>query len=80
MASLMALNSSDSGVNLALSAHLDSLAISPQTKQAIIPALLGIAKFGDVHAQARRCMHTICSDSSCLSILINYLGSSLAQQ
>lgn len=46
MASLMATNSSDS-VNLILSAHLDSLAISPQAKQAIIPALLGIAMFGD---------------------------------
>ncbi|KAF8488716.1 hypothetical protein F5888DRAFT_1809475 [Russula emetica] len=53
MASLLATNSNDSGVNLVLSAHLDSLAISPQTKQAIIPALLGIAMFGDVYAQAR---------------------------
>ncbi|KAH9953237.1 hypothetical protein BC827DRAFT_1249679 [Russula dissimulans] len=53
MASLMATNSSDSNLNLVLSAHLDSLAICPPTKQAIIPALLGMAKFGDVHAQAR---------------------------
>lgn len=79
MASLMATNFSDSGLNLVLSAHLDSLAVSPQTKQVIIPALLGIAKFGDVHAQARRCVHTICGYSFCLCILINYLGSSIAQ-
>jgi len=50
MASLMAMSSSDSNLNLVLSAHLDTLAICPPTKQAIIPALLGIAKFGDVHA------------------------------
>jgi hypothetical protein len=80
MASLMATNFSDSGLNLVLSAHLDTLAISPQTKQVIIPALLGIAKFGDVHAQARRCVHTICSYSFCLCILINCPHSSIAQQ
>jgi hypothetical protein len=80
MASIMATNSSDSGVNLVLSAHLDALAISPQTKQAIIPALLGIAKFGDVHAQGRRCVHTICSYAFYLCILVNYLGPSTPQQ
>ena len=52
MANLMAMNFSDSGLNLVLSAHLDTLAISPQTKQVIIPALLGIVKFGDIYAQA----------------------------
>ena len=52
MANLMATNFSDSGLNLVLSAHLNTLAISPQTKQVIIPTLLGIAKFGDIYAQA----------------------------
>ena len=78
MASLVAMNVSDSGLDLVLSAHLDSLAISPQTKQAIIPALLGMAKFGEVHAQARRCV-LICSYFFCSCILINYLGPSVAQ-
>ncbi|KAH9024997.1 hypothetical protein EDB83DRAFT_2320028 [Lactarius deliciosus] len=45
MASLMAMNFSGSGLDQVLSAHLHSLAISPQAKQAIIPTLLGIAKF-----------------------------------
>ncbi len=71
MANLMAMNFSDSGLNLVLSAHLDTLAISPQTKQVIILALLRIVKFGDVYAQAQRCVHTICSYSFCLWILIN---------
>jgi hypothetical protein len=57
MASLMATNFSESGLDMVLSAHLDSLAISPQAKQAIIPALLGMAKFTEVHGQARRCVH-----------------------
>ena len=73
MAILMAMNSSDSGINQVLSAHLDSLAISPQTKQVIIPALLGIARFGDVHTQTQRYVHTICRYSFCLCILINHL-------
>ena len=77
----MTANFSDSGLDLVLSAHLDSLAISPQAKQATIPALLGIAKFTEVHAQARRCVHSKCSYYFCLCIdciLINYLGSSVA--
>ncbi|KAH9008577.1 hypothetical protein EDB84DRAFT_1571935 [Lactarius hengduanensis] len=45
MASLMATNFSANGLDQVLGAHLDSLAISPQAKQAVIPALLGIAKF-----------------------------------
>ena len=79
MANLMTTNFSDSGLGMVLSAHLDSLAISPQAKQAIIPALLGIAKFTEVHAQARRCALTICY-SFCLCIIVDYLGSSVAQQ
>ncbi|KAH9052745.1 hypothetical protein EDB87DRAFT_1581466 [Lactarius vividus] len=43
MASLITTNFSGSGLDQVLSAHLDSLAISPQAKQAIIPALLGMA-------------------------------------
>lgn len=62
-----------------LSAHLDSLAISPQAKQAIIPALLGMAKFTEVHAQAQGCVRVICSYSFCSCILINYFGFSVAQ-
>ena len=45
MASLMAMGLSDSGLDLVLSAHLDSLAISPQAKQAVIPAFLGMVRF-----------------------------------
>ncbi|KAH9176453.1 hypothetical protein EDB89DRAFT_1903232 [Lactarius sanguifluus] len=52
MASLMAMNFSGSGLNQVLSAHLDSLAISPQAKQAVIPALLRIAKFTEGYTQA----------------------------
>jgi hypothetical protein len=55
MASLMATNFSDSDLNLVLAVHLDSLAISPQAQQAIIPALLGMAKFTEVQAQVQRC-------------------------
>jgi hypothetical protein len=54
IANLMSTNLSDSDLDLVLNAHLDTLAISPQTMQAIIPALFGIAKFTEVHAQARR--------------------------
>ncbi|KAH9051416.1 hypothetical protein EDB87DRAFT_1582687 [Lactarius vividus] len=43
MASLITMNFSGSGLDQVLSAHLDSLAILPQAKQAIIPALLGMA-------------------------------------
>ena len=78
MASLVEMNVSNGGLDLVLSAHLDSLAISPQTKWAIIPALLGMAKFREVHAQARRCV-LICSYFFCLCIFINYLSSSVAQ-
>ncbi|KAH9017139.1 hypothetical protein EDB85DRAFT_1897787 [Lactarius pseudohatsudake] len=53
MASLMATDFSGSDLDRVLSAHLDSLAISPQAKQAIIPALLRMAKFTEVHARAR---------------------------
>ena len=51
MANLMAANFSGNDLDQVLSAHLDSLAISPQVKQAIFPALLGIAKFTETHAQ-----------------------------
>ncbi|KAH9030042.1 hypothetical protein EDB85DRAFT_1891774 [Lactarius pseudohatsudake] len=53
VASLMATNFGGSDLGQVLSAHLDSLAISPQAKQAIIPALLGMAKFTEMHTQAR---------------------------
>ncbi|KAH9052737.1 hypothetical protein EDB87DRAFT_1581459 [Lactarius vividus] len=48
MASLITTNFSGSGLDQVLSAHLDSLAISPQAKQAIIPALLGMVKFTEL--------------------------------
>ncbi|KAI9428907.1 hypothetical protein H4582DRAFT_2062862 [Lactarius indigo] len=51
MANLMAATFSGNDLDQVLNAHLDSLAISPQVKQAIFPALLGIAKFTEVHAQ-----------------------------
>ncbi|KAH9168601.1 hypothetical protein EDB89DRAFT_1909182 [Lactarius sanguifluus] len=53
VASLMAMNLGGSGLDQVLSAHLNSLAISPQAKQAIIPALLRMAKFTEMHTQAR---------------------------
>ncbi|KAH9024372.1 hypothetical protein EDB85DRAFT_2150515 [Lactarius pseudohatsudake] len=51
MANLMAATFSGNDLDQVLSAHLDCLAISPQVKQAIFPALLGIAKFTEAHAQ-----------------------------
>ncbi|KAI9450751.1 hypothetical protein BJY52DRAFT_1227039 [Lactarius psammicola] len=51
MANLMAAKFSGNDLDQVLSAHLDSLAISPQVKQAIFPALLGIAKFTEAYAQ-----------------------------
>ena len=59
MANLMMTNFSSSGLELVWSAHLDSLAVSPQAKQGIIPALLGIAKFTEGHVQPPRCEHPI---------------------
>jgi hypothetical protein len=57
IANLMAANISGNDLDQVLSAHLDSLAISPQVKQAILPALFGIAKFAET--QAHRCVHHI---------------------
>ncbi|KAH9051857.1 hypothetical protein EDB87DRAFT_1582070 [Lactarius vividus] len=51
VANLMATNFGGSGLDQVLSAHLNS--ISPQAKQVIIPALLGMAKFTEMHTQAR---------------------------
>jgi len=59
MANLMAAKFSGNDLDQVLSAYLNSLAISPQMKQAIFPVLLGIAKFTEAHAQ--KCMHHICS-------------------
>ncbi|KAH9169718.1 hypothetical protein EDB89DRAFT_1908364 [Lactarius sanguifluus] len=63
VASLMATNLGGSGLDQVLSAHLDSLAILPQAKQAIIPALLGMAKFTEMHTQAQRFLY-FCALSS----------------
>jgi hypothetical protein len=52
MTSLIAGNFGDDDLRQLLNAQLDTLAISPQTKQAIIPALLGIAKLTEVHSRA----------------------------
>ncbi|KAH9052742.1 hypothetical protein EDB87DRAFT_1581464 [Lactarius vividus] len=51
VANLMAMNFIGYGLNQVLSTHLDS--ISPQAKQVIIPALLGMAKFTEMHTQAQ---------------------------
>jgi hypothetical protein len=52
MCCLMMGDFSEEDFNQVLNAQLDSLAISPQAKQSIIPALLGIAKLAKV--QSRR--------------------------
>jgi hypothetical protein len=72
MASLMTTNFSGSGLDQVLSAHLDSLAISPQAKQGIIPALLGIAKITEVRAQVPRCVQLICNYFCCHFIVITF--------
>ncbi|KAI9442143.1 hypothetical protein H4582DRAFT_2070183 [Lactarius indigo] len=51
MTSLVTANISGDTLDQLFSAHLDSLAISPQTKRAVIPALLGIAKLTELRAQ-----------------------------
>jgi hypothetical protein len=79
MASLMATNFSGSGLDQVLSVHLDSLAISPQAKLAIIPALLGMAKITEVHAHTHRCVHLTRGYSFCLCKLIVFLGSSVTR-
>jgi hypothetical protein len=50
MSSLIA-NFSDEDLHRFLNAQLDTLAISPQAKQAIIPALFGIAKLTQVQSR-----------------------------
>ncbi|KAH9014642.1 hypothetical protein EDB84DRAFT_1443761 [Lactarius hengduanensis] len=52
MSSLAASDLGSEDLSLVLSAQLDSLAISPQTKQNIVPALLGIAKLAKVQSQS----------------------------
>ena len=47
-----------------LNAQLDSLAISAQAKQSIIPALLGIAKLAKV--QSQRYVRAVLSPGICL--------------
>ncbi|KAH9171257.1 hypothetical protein EDB89DRAFT_1972857 [Lactarius sanguifluus] len=51
MSSLAASDLGSEDLSQVLSAQLDSLAISPQTKQNIVPALLGIAKLAKVQSQ-----------------------------
>lgn len=50
MSSLIA-NFSDEDLRRVLNAQLDTLAISPQAKQVIIPALCGIAKLTEVQTR-----------------------------
>ncbi|KAF8260229.1 hypothetical protein EI94DRAFT_1811959 [Lactarius quietus] len=50
MCCLMKCDFSEEGFNQVLNAQLDSLAISPQAKQSIIPALLGITKLAKVQS------------------------------
>jgi len=51
MCCLMTGDFSGEDFNQVLNSQLDSLAISPQAKQSIIPALLGIAKLAKVQSQ-----------------------------
>ena len=51
ISSLVASDFGGEDLNQVLSAHLDSLGISPQAKQNIIPALLGIAKLAKLQSQ-----------------------------
>jgi hypothetical protein len=51
MCCLMTGDFSEEDFNQVLNAQLDSLTISPQAKQSIIPALLGIAKLAKVQSQ-----------------------------
>jgi hypothetical protein len=50
MTSLIGGNFSDGDLRQLLNAQLDTLAISPQAKQVIIPALFGIAKLIEVQS------------------------------
>ncbi|KAI9435861.1 hypothetical protein H4582DRAFT_2059326 [Lactarius indigo] len=52
MSSLAASDLGSEDLSRILSAQLDSLAVSPQTKQSIVPALLGIAKLAKVQSQS----------------------------
>ena len=65
MCCLMTGDFSGEDFNKVLNAQLDSLAISPQAKQSIIPALLGIAKLATV--QSRRYVCAALSFGLCLS-------------
>ncbi|KAH9027985.1 hypothetical protein EDB85DRAFT_1892764 [Lactarius pseudohatsudake] len=51
MTSLVTANIRGDNLDQLFSTHLDSLAISPQMKRAVIPALLGIAKLTEVRTQ-----------------------------
>ncbi|KAH8986174.1 hypothetical protein EDB86DRAFT_3082988 [Lactarius hatsudake] len=51
MTSLVTANIRGDNLDQLFSTHLNSLAISPQTKRAVIPALLGIAKLTEVRTQ-----------------------------
>jgi hypothetical protein len=61
MCCLMTGDFSGEDFNRVLNAQLDSLAISPQAKQSIIPALLGIAKLAK--AQSQGYVHAVLSPS-----------------
>ncbi|KAH8976395.1 hypothetical protein EDB92DRAFT_1824093 [Lactarius akahatsu] len=64
MASLMGGDFGTEEFNQVLGTQLDALAISPQAKQDIIPALLGIAKLAKVQSQSRsQCASTSTSFS-----------------
>jgi hypothetical protein len=67
MTSLIASDFSGEDLNQVLNAQLDSLAISPQAKQNIIPALLGIAKLTEVQSQG--CVHTYSTLSHCKNLM-----------
>ena len=59
ISSLFASDFGGGDLNQVLSAHLDSLGISPQAKQNIIPALLGITKLAKLQLQQRLKWHLV---------------------
>ena len=65
MSSLFASDFGGEDLNQVLSAHLDSLGISSQAKQNIIPALLGIAKLAKLQSQrsVETALGSLCMDS-----------------
>ena len=60
ISSLVASDPGSEDLSQVLSAQLDSLAVSPQAKQIIIPALLGIAKLAKVQSRRSVDAYSLC--------------------